>query len=47
MGMKNKTGLFRKILSSVAMLLYLTAAYGQGGFDNPTRAVYIFDRFTG
>jgi serine phosphatase RsbU (regulator of sigma subunit) len=43
MGMKNKTGLFRKILSSVAMLLYLTAAYGQGGFDNPTRAVYIFD----
>ena len=34
---------FRKFILVLGLLLFVNTVNGQGGFDNPTRALYIFD----
>ena len=41
--MKKQTGFLLKIVLSAGLLLAVINSYGQGGFDNSTRANYIFD----
>lgn len=41
--MTRKLNLFRAILLALGVILAVNRASGQGGFDNPTRALYIFD----
>jgi serine phosphatase RsbU (regulator of sigma subunit) len=41
--MLNKTSYFRTLLISAAFIFILNPLSGQGGFDNPTRALYVFD----
>ena len=33
----------RNLLLTAVFILILKPSFGQGGFDNPTRALYIFD----
>src|ERR1035437_242967 len=34
---------FKTLILSIGLLLMINNIFGQGGFDNPTRALYIFD----
>ncbi|MCU0461308.1 MAG: YfiR/HmsC family protein [Bacteroidales bacterium] len=41
--MTNKTGLFCKAFASIILLFGFSVLYGQQGFDNSSRALYIYD----
>lgn len=41
--MAKQIHLFRVIILAAGLILITGRSYGQGGFDNPTRALYIFD----
>jgi serine phosphatase RsbU (regulator of sigma subunit) len=41
--MSKQIHFLRTVILSVGLVLSVNIIYGQGGFDNPTRALYIFD----
>jgi serine phosphatase RsbU (regulator of sigma subunit) len=41
--MLKKIPLIRTLILSTGLILLVTVAYSQSGFDNPTRALYVFD----
>mgnify|MGYP001581297432 CR=1 FL=1 len=41
--MNSKTGFIRKTIITMSMLLLALTLYGQKGFDNSSRALYIYD----
>jgi serine phosphatase RsbU (regulator of sigma subunit) len=41
--MIRQKGLIKAVIISAGFLFLMSGSYGQGGFDNSTRAVYIFD----